>query len=193
MKKYLLSVIATFITFASFAQLEDAKWLIGGNIYGRYTHYSGNSNSNNATFGLAPSAGKVLSSSSVAGVYAGVSFGGYNSEATDSHSTGFNTGLYYQKYYPLSGSFYFNWKILAGFETSRTSYTTNGTTTKNPAQKNYSMQFNPGLAWKVSEKILVNGAFGVASFTIYDSDPSSVQALSIGFNAPTLGVNFILK
>jgi hypothetical protein len=193
MKKYLLSIITILIAFSSKAQLDEAKWLAGAGLSGRYTHYSSSSPSNNINIALVPRIGKVLSNSSVAGLYAGGSINSYNSESTDSNMATFNTGLYYQKYYPLADQLFFNWKATAGFETSRTSYTVDGEKTKAPTQRNFSLQFYPGLAWKVSDRFLLEGSIGVASFVYYDSNPSSAKALTIGFNTPSLAINFILN
>lgn len=186
---------------AARAQFGDNKFFAGGALNGSYyRHSSDNVTSNYLSFGLSPQVARVLGGNSVLGLdLSGALSSSKSNENTVSNAHSLGSGLFYQRYYPLSDRLFFTTKLAAALATSKSSYRINGDEQSSGKDRIFSASLNPGLAWRASDRVLLNASIGVIGYstnTYYHSSPAPTyesNSFQIGFRSPSFGVSFLFN
>lgn len=186
---------------AARAQFGDNKFLLGGGVNGSYSRSSSdNATSNFVNLGLSPQAGIVLGGNSVLGLDVSGSLylsNSDNNSVSNTHTLG--AGLFYERYYMLGERLFFTTKLETGLSTSKNIYGIDGDEQSSGKQRNFSVNLNPGLAWKATDRVLLNASIGVIGFSTYSYKPSSSapdfesSTFQIGFRSPSFGVSFLFN
>ncbi|MEQ8811227.1 MAG: hypothetical protein RIE59_19305 [Imperialibacter sp.] len=205
MKKIQLSIFFVAMYFASLAQFDSTKYVLGGEA--SYYH-NNNTNSQEYTdkssssfFHISPSVARPIKSNGLIGVQLGFGAGSSKNESDNFESKGTNQhyslGVFYQRFYTITKKVYFNWKAGAqvgvnksvseysvgeSFESRTTEHTTS-----------YDLLVTPGVSWKVMNRLLLNGSIGGASFDFIDRSSGGATSFSIFFNRPQFGFSLLLN
>ena len=204
MKKYLIIMAMLCSVFSVRAQFGDNKHLLGGAINGNYYRFSSDSRTSNVlSFGLRPQVARVLSGNSVIGVnISGSAFSSKGDDNAISNSRSISAGLFYERYYSLGEKLFFTAKLGADVSTSKNTYGIDDDEQSSNKQRTASANLNPGLAWKASDRVLLNASIGVIEYstnTYYpgSSSPSAeiitFRTFQIGFRSPSFGVSFLFN
>lgn len=186
MKKIHFSLSLIIISFSSFAQLQDASFIVGGsaglhsepvNPTTKFTNYS-----------IQPVLAYVLAEDKVLGL--ALSYSGNKIEFApdaESKSTNIEAGVFYRKYSPITEKLFFNWKIAAGILSEKR----DGAMTETNSL-GFGARFSPGLTWTATDKLLVVSRVGNLS---YFQKTGEVEGgvFTLNFNSLSLGLEFLLK
>lgn len=158
MKKINFSLFLIIISFSSFAQLQNASFIVGGSagihsepVYpdSKFTNYS-----------IQPVLGYVLAEDKVLGL--ALSYSGNKIEYApdmESKTTNIEVGISYRKYNPIIEKLFFNWQIAAGISSNKN----DGQVTQN-SSFGIGARFSPGLTWTATDKLLVVSRVGNISY-----------------------------
>ena len=186
MKKINVFLFLIIISFSSFAQLQDASFIVGGSAGlhtepvtpdSKYTNYS-----------VQPVLGYVLAPDKVLGL--ALSYSGNKIEFApdaESKSTNIEAGAFYRKYSPIIDGLFFNWQIAAGISSNKNE----GQITEN-SSFGFGARFSPGLTWVATDKLLVVSRVGNLSYFQRTGDVEG-GVFDLSFNSLSLGLEFLLK
>ncbi len=189
MKKIQLSIILTFVWFASHAQFDNARYVLGGTADFSYDDDS----YKRSSFSITPSVAKPINSQTLLGIDLGFSVGSSKFSADDkSSSISYSPAVFYQKFYPVTDKIFFNWqaKATVGFLKSVNVGEFAKITERSTS---YGVRVGPGISWKVMDRVLLNGSIGGVSFTFDDRETGSSTFFGASFNNPHFGFSFLLN
>jgi len=196
MKKIQLSIILTVVWFASYAQFDNARYVLGGTVDFSYDDDAYDDFYKRSSFSITPSVAKPLNNQTLVGIDLGFTVGSSkftNDNATSkSNSISYNPAVFYQKFYPVTDKIFFNWqaKATVGFLKSVNEDEFAKITERSTS---YSLRVGPGISWKVMDRVLLNGSIGGVSFGFTDRETGSSTFFGASFNNPHFGFSFLLN
>lgn len=190
--------------FSVRAQFGDNKHLLGGAINGNYYRFSSDSHtSNTASFGLNPQVARVLGGNSVLGLDLNGSLFSFKSDDSEvSNSLSIGAGLFYERYYSLGERVFFTTRLGTALSTSKSIYGSDRIEQISGKNRTFSANLNPGLAWKASDRVLLNASIGVIGYSTNTYYPGSsspnvdirtFRTFQVGFRSPSFGVSFLFN
>ncbi|MCP4460865.1 MAG: outer membrane beta-barrel protein [Cytophagales bacterium] len=198
MRKYIMLACMLAVDFA-FAQFEDSKLLLRGNISGNnYENISSSSTSERSStrsfISFAPAVGLAVKPDLVIGIEPNVGFGknknSNSSSTTKSKNVSAGLDIFLRKYKGLKDNLFLTLKGSGGF---------NWHEDKQEGEVDYyhrsvSISFVPGLAYKVSDKLMLEASVGSASFSIGKTSYTSytITNKSLGASFSNLGFGFVM-
>jgi len=190
MKRYLLTLSASFLSLVVMAQFEDHKVLLGGT-----ANYSSSSdNIRFSSFGVRPRLAYAVTSSSAAGAYVGYSGSVIDEDSnTTNSSNNVQFGVFYQKYYPLADKIFFNWEVSAGLGRAWNTTKQDGEEVASSKTNDMGARFAPGLTWKAMDRLLLNASIGSVGYSYLNIPNQNSHNFGISFNTPTFGFILLLK
>ena len=147
-------IIILFATTAANAQINEGRYLLGGNVSYNSQKNPQGSGVNYESFYSDIQFGKVIKDNTVAGIIASYSF---SNNGPTNKSNQFSAGVFYRKYKPLAKNFYFFGEVDALYNHSNQ---TNGIfQIGNDATRNFSnggsVSFIPGISYSVCKRLQI--------------------------------------
>lgn len=176
-KFVLMSLFVVVFSSSAIAQFQPGNLMFGGavSISNSATFQEGNMSSTGFYTTFNPSVAYFISESSAFGISPGIGFStqqaywdGESFGDRQYHSSG-SISLFYRKYFRLAEQFYFF------FEPS-TSYS--GSNWGDIGSRGFTVEISPGVAFRISEKWLVETSFGGARFSRQFSDSGQANEVN---------------